>query len=197
MKYLLFLILFPVAVVAQKTKGRFVGDVVAQWLDNGRSMKLNKEFGYIDPNGKKWDVPKNTIVDGASIPQIFWTIIGGPFEGTYRNASVVHDYYCVVKTEDWKDVHLMFYNACLTGGTNLIKAKIMYAAVYAGGPRWRIDMSKSHGGNSVKMMAQRAIVSEDKLTEINKWIEKNNPSLEDINNKLDKIVVVEDKVLKL
>jgi hypothetical protein len=45
-----------------------------------------------------WTVQPHKEVDGASIPQAFWSIIGGPFEGFYIKASVVHDHYCEVKT---------------------------------------------------------------------------------------------------
>ena len=71
--------------------GYFSGQVIAGWLDNGREMKLTQDFSYIDPQKKKWGAPKDSIVDGASIPQSFWSFIGGPLEGQYRNASVVHD----------------------------------------------------------------------------------------------------------
>src|SRR4051812_21904157 len=75
--------------------GHFVGDVVAVFLSDGRRMQLNADFAYISPTGKRWNAPNGSIVDGASIPQAFWTVVGGPFEGQYRNASVVHDVACV------------------------------------------------------------------------------------------------------
>ena len=85
--------------------GHFVGDVVAVFLPDGRRMQLNADFAYISPSGKRWDAPKDSIVDGASIPQVFWTLVGGPFEGQYRNASIVHDVACVKRSEKWEDVH--------------------------------------------------------------------------------------------
>src|ERR1035441_4686270 len=45
----------------------------------------------IDPDGLEWKAPKGLVTDGASIPQIAWTPVGGPFEGLYRLAAVVHD----------------------------------------------------------------------------------------------------------
>ena len=80
--------------------------------------------------------PAGSVVDGASIPQVFWSLVGGPFEGEYRNASVVHDVACDRKSEPWEAVHLMFYNACRCGGVGEKKAKLLYWAVYLGGPRW-------------------------------------------------------------
>ena len=37
---------------------------------------------------------RGRVVDGASIPSVFWSIIGAPYTGKYRDASVIHDYYC-------------------------------------------------------------------------------------------------------
>ena len=60
-------------------------------------MRLLRDFQYIDPSGTTWTAPANSTIDGASIPQIFWSIIGGPFEGEYRDASIVHDTECESK----------------------------------------------------------------------------------------------------
>jgi hypothetical protein len=75
-------------------------------------------------------------VDGASIPKFAWSIIGGPFEGKYRDASVIHDVACVARSAPWEYVHLVFYYAMLASGVDKTTAKIMYAAVYHFGPRW-------------------------------------------------------------
>lgn len=82
--------------------------------------------------------PKGSVVDGASIPKIFWSFVGGPFEGQYRNASIVHDTECDAKTYAWQAVHRMFYNASRAGGVGWIKAHVLYAAVYYFGPRWKV-----------------------------------------------------------
>ena len=100
-------------------------------------MRLLNDYGYVDKNGLAWWVPQGTVVDGASIPQIFWSIIGGPWDGPYRNASVIHDWYCSTRSHPWQDVHRMFYEAMLANCTSRLKAVAMYAAVWARGPRWR------------------------------------------------------------
>lgn len=117
--------------------GRFEGDVIAVWDQDGRNMTLREDFAYIDAQGRRWLAPKDSTINGASIPQGFWTFIGGPFEGRYRNASVVHDVGCHQMTEAWEDVHRMFYEACLCGGVDEAQAKMMYYAVYHFGPRWQ------------------------------------------------------------
>jgi hypothetical protein len=118
--------------------GEYSGTVKAEWLTKTREMKLLEPFAFKGPDCKVWSVPKGAIVDGASIPQAFWSIIGGPFEGRYRDASVVHDYYCKVRTEPSDQVHEMFYHAMLENGVDSNKAKVMFYAVYWFGPKWHL-----------------------------------------------------------
>ena len=117
--------------------GRFEGRVVAEWLDDGRDMRLVEPFVYVDVAGTHWPAPAESVVNGASIPQAFWSVIGGPFVGRFRNASVVHDVACVERTRNWREVHRMFYEACRCADAPLLKSKIMYYAVYHFGPRWQ------------------------------------------------------------
>lgn len=122
---------------APSSYGRFEGDVIAVWDQDGRNMTLRDDFAYIDAQGRRWLAPANSVINGASIPQGFWTFIGGPFEGRYRNASVVHDVECHEMQRPWEEVHQMFYEACLCGGVDETQAKMMYYAVYHFGPRWQ------------------------------------------------------------
>jgi hypothetical protein len=118
--------------------GRYVGKLVAEWLPDGRKMELQKPFAFIDSDELRWGVPKRAQVDGASIPKFLWSITGGPYEGKYRNASVVHDYFCSVNTRTWQATHRMFYEAMLVSGVAPRQATIMYAAVRYAGPRWSV-----------------------------------------------------------
>ena len=133
---LLYAMLLPVPARADDF-GKFDGNPQTEWNVDGRTMRLLKNFTYEDPKGDKWVAPAGSTVDGASIPRMFWALIGGPFEGEYRNASIVHDTECTEPYKhDWRAVHRMFYFACRAGGSRLVKAKIMFAAVYHFGPRW-------------------------------------------------------------
>jgi hypothetical protein len=116
--------------------GAYEGTPATRWLDDGRHMQLLEPFAYMTEAGAHWPVPADVIVDGASIPAPFWSVIGGPFEGRYRNASIIHDYYCDSRTRPWKDVHRMFYVAMRCSGVAALKAKVMFYAVYRFGPRW-------------------------------------------------------------
>jgi hypothetical protein len=126
-----------IAQAAPAGRGDFRGRVVAEWLRGGREMKLIEPFQYIAPDRQVWPVPAGTVVDGASIPRVFWSIIGGPFEGLYREPSVVHDYYCDVRTRPFEDVHRVFFDAMLASGVGESRAWLMYKAVVNFGPYWQ------------------------------------------------------------
>jgi len=130
------MLLGSVASAQPLTTGRYIGPVKTEWDKGGRKMTLLSSFEYVDSANEHWIAPKGSVVDGASIPQFAWSIIGGPFEGLYRDASVIHDVACDEKKRPWNVVHETFYWAMLTSGVNTTKAKIMYAAVYHFGPRW-------------------------------------------------------------
>lgn len=119
--------------------GFFEGDVVTKWITDDLEMELVEPFVYVDAAGKRWTAPRGSIINGASIPSMFWSVIGGPFEGRFRKASVLHDAACDEKTESWQDVHRMFYDACRCSRVGVGKAQTMYWAVYHFGPRWTED----------------------------------------------------------
>src|SRR3954463_15032907 len=68
--------------------GKFDAQVAeVRLLADGRKADLLKSFRYPDATGKPGEAPAGTAIDGASIPQVFWSLIGGPYEGKYRFAS--------------------------------------------------------------------------------------------------------------
>lgn len=117
--------------------GKYEGELVTRWDPDGRHMHLSDGFAFVDQKGTRWSVPKGAKVDGASIPQSLWSVIGGPFSGKYRAASVIHDYYCDVQTRPSKDVHMVFHDAMLASGVTPNWAKILYNAVDWFGPSWQ------------------------------------------------------------
>lgn len=137
------LLLAPIPISAEDF-GHYVGRVAVTWEPDGRFMTLLEPFGYIDPAGKLWDAPKGSKVDGASIPRVAWSLLGGPFEDKYRDASVIHDVACNRREKRWQDVHLTFYTGMLASGVSATKAKLMYAAVYHFGPRWEVISRKEY-----------------------------------------------------
>lgn len=157
---------------------------------------------FVDAGRQQWVAPSSTLTDGASIPPVFVKIIGDPKSREFINAATVHDAYCGIGNEDgeyyhaaiWQNVHRMFYDALRVGGTPAVKAKIMFAAVYLGGPRWSgVTKNKIRAGKSgtTGVAGARGRVANQSLlaigippqvlrTEMRKakaYIEANNPSI--------------------
>lgn len=115
----------------------FTNIVKVAWPEGEhRKMILLEDVSFIDDNGKEWTAPAGSEIDGASIPRFFWRVIGSPFVGKYRRASVIHDVYCVTRTEPYKAVHQMFYEAMKCDGVSKAKRVSMYNAVAGFGPKW-------------------------------------------------------------
>ena len=115
---------------------KFYGSVKAEFLKDGRNMRLLERFTYLDPYCRSWEAPAGAVVDGASIPMFAWSIIGGPFEGKYREASVIHD---VGVSRTKRALGIRSFSLFLRNvgrGVDRAHAKVMYAAVYHFGPRW-------------------------------------------------------------
>src|ERR1700712_4640282 len=108
--------------------GHFSGPIETRWEDDGINMVLLNELRYTDPYGEVWVAPAGSRVNGASIPKAFWSLIGGPFEGKYRNASVLHDVAYDQQNRPWEEVDRMFYNAMRCSGVGVLTAKTMYYA---------------------------------------------------------------------
>ena len=139
-------------------------------------FQMNDKLLFIDSQGKQWLAPKNTITDGASIPEIFIPLIGSRTHKNYMNAASIHDAYCGEEnthlpqyySKSWQDTHRMLFDALLVNGTSEIMAKIMYAAVYLGGPRWNDEQ------RSLEQVSNEQLLQE--MQWCKKWIQKDNPS---------------------
>ncbi|WP_181366478.1 DUF1353 domain-containing protein [Albidovulum aquaemixtae] len=127
--------------------GRFVGRLILsdEQLDECFAsdedgffsiFRLVEEFHFIDPNQIDWSVPSGTCVNGASIPAAFWSVMGGPWSGKYRRASVIHDHYVRTRVRTWQDTHRAFYYGMRAGDVSATQAKLMYYAVRRFGKRW-------------------------------------------------------------
>lgn len=114
----------------------FSGNPIVELLPDGRTVRLQATFRFVDSANRTWIVPAGITSDGASIPQIFWSVIGGPFEGPYRAPAIVHDYFCLTRRRKSSDVHRMFYEAMLCAQVGPRKAMLMYEAVKRFGPSW-------------------------------------------------------------
>ena len=123
--------------------GEFVGDVITTWLvereSRDRLMRLEADFIYRDPQGREWLAPKGRTVNGASIPVFLWgPVIGSPYTGSFRRASVVHDIAEEDRKRPSREVHRMFYQAMRCDDTEPWLAGVIYAAVRVFGEKWNI-----------------------------------------------------------
>jgi len=118
--------------------GDFVGEVQCAWCDESRHMELVSDFEFIAPSGERWTAPAGSVIDGASIPRVAWSVVGGPYTGRYRRAAVLHDVACVQRARSSFDTHRMFYYACRAAGVGRGKAAMMYYAVQKHGPHWEL-----------------------------------------------------------
>ncbi|MEA3030892.1 MAG: hypothetical protein QOG13_2217 [Sphingomonadales bacterium] len=120
---------------------RFEGVPVVEFLPDGRNIELKSELTFYDSEEIRWSVPPKAVVDGASIPSAFWSLIGSPLTGRYRDASIIHDWFCDQRTRTWEATHRVFYEAMIVSGVTLARAKLMYFAVRWAGPRWEERVS--------------------------------------------------------
>ena len=117
--------------------GQFFGTPETCWLIDhpDRRMRLLSEFSFVDPDKVPWKVPPKYVVDGASIPRALWTLIGSPYTGDYRRASIVHDKACddaKGNNSARKAADRMFYHACRAGGCSPAYALLLYLGVRFG-----------------------------------------------------------------
>lgn len=178
-----------------------------------------ENLDFIDSTSKNWAAPAATLTDGASIPAAFIQVIGDPTSREFINAATIHDAYCGSGNEEhayyhaapWPKVHRMFYDALRVGGTPKVKAKIMYAAVYLGGPRWsgstQLPTSKSNNTISTKStprspnknLFQREIPTSVMVAEMRRvksYIEASNPPIADLEHYLKAREIIIARIYK-
>lgn len=201
--FLIAALAYSATVVGQVRFGGFIDPIQAEFVrgsDGERRMRLLRDVVYVAVDGKRWTAPKDFLTDGASIPRVFWSFVGGPFDGQYREAAVVHDYYCQTKTEAWQDVHRIFYYACRAAGVDELKAKILYAAVRYGGPKWNRGRRSScfaecHAQRTPEGLSKdaqgrdsfQASISQGDAESLAAWVMTRSPSLEEIDAYVDKV----------
>jgi hypothetical protein len=170
--------------------GNYDGDPVTKWNPDGRTMTLLTELRYTDPNGNVWVAPIGSVVDGASIPRYLWSIMGGPFEGKYRNASVLHDVAYGEHKRPWQDCDRMFYYAMRCSGVSAGEAKTMFYALFRFGHHWKFPIKRAkpvkYEGGLVARGEEipRAIpVNPAQIDQAQEWISNSNPSLDQIEQR--------------
>ena len=173
--------------------GYYSGPIETRWENDGRSMTLLNELRYTDPKGVVWIAPPGSKVDGASIPRSLWSLMGGPFEGKYRNASVLHDVSYDQHIRPWQECDRMFYNAMRCSGVSALEAKTMFYALYRFGRHGAFEIKKAKRVKPSELaQAQqeeteqlpRAIpVNTADINATRDWIRSADPSMEEIEQR--------------
>jgi hypothetical protein len=171
--------------------GYYTGEPETRWNSDGRTMTLLSELRYTDPHGLVWVAPAGATVDGASIPRSLWSVMGGPFEGKYRNASVLHDAAYDQRNRPWQDCDRMFYNAMRCSGVGAVEAKTMYYALLRFGWHWRFAVKKAKpvlpdsSSDLLKHEPRTTTLDPSEVDTIQQWIRQNNPTLDQIESRVD------------
>jgi hypothetical protein len=176
--------------------GYYSGEPITKWNPDGRTMTLLTELRYTDPHGEVWVAPAGSMVDGASIPRYLWSIMGGPFEGQYRNASVLHDVAYEKRKRPWQDCDRMFYYAMRCSGLSGVEAKTMYYALYKFGHHWKFPIKRGKPVKYEGQMVARAVaraepipraipVNPDQINQARDWITSADPTLDQIEQRAD------------
>lgn len=121
-----------------------------------RKCFLTEHFRYKDSKKGEWEARKGDETDGASIPSWAQSFIGLPFDPSFIKAAVIHDHYCKRQVRNMFETHWVFYDALISSGVTERKAKIMYAAIMIGGPKWifvKQGEPCSKGANCVQSLA--------------------------------------------
>ena len=111
----------------QLDRTHFPYPLIVHFID-GRMWELVRSFEYIRDNGEVITVPAGFMFDFASIPRIFWSVIGSP-TGPYGPAAVIHDFLCVKKPYPYPEIDYIFYEAMKNLDVPYLKRTVMYYAV--------------------------------------------------------------------
>ena len=153
--------------------GTFSGEPETVWLTekgaDDRKMRILRDLSFTDPSSQIWHAPAGSIVDGASIPRALWTVVGSPFTGDYRRASVVHDVACDDAGGDKakrRAADRMFFHACRAGGCSVRQAIVLYLGVRIGAAAgevasWQAARSIATAGPRISRTADEARVEAD------------------------------------
>jgi hypothetical protein len=170
------------ALKQQNKWGHYSGYVEARWENDGRTMTLLSELRYTDPDGVVWIAPSGSVVDGASIPRSLWSLMGGPFEGRYRNASVLHDVSYDQHTKPWPLCDQMFYNAMRCSGVGAVEAGTMYYGLRKFGRHWKAPKAVPvKVGEDI--VARAEPVNQGDINATRDWIRSSTPNLQQIEQR--------------
>lgn len=145
----------------------------------------------MDASNTVWSAPPSALTDGTSIPQVFVPLVGNPRSPEFLAAAALHDAYCGAGNKrldqfharDWEATHRMFYDSLGSVGVSATKAKIMFAAVYLGGPQWDDPARSLEAASEERLRAEmeRCIAFTEgtgpSVAEVERWMRNREAAL--------------------
>lgn len=89
----------------------------------------NRDDSWIDKN---FTIKKGYIFDGASIPPMFWGLVGEPDDKDFIEAALIHD-YLYERRYNREVADEIFRRYLISEGVWSFKARLMWLAVRLGG----------------------------------------------------------------
>jgi len=109
---------------------RFIYPIDLKPLDIEYKMwETEEEVIYWSRDRIKYTVPKGFKTDGASIPKLFWSLIGSPVRGKYVNAALIHDWFYYTGEVTRKRADALFHEAMTLLEVSFWRRKLMWLAV--------------------------------------------------------------------
>jgi hypothetical protein len=105
-----------------KTMPHLEGNCDNDWLH------LIEDWCFYIDDKPVW-IPAGYEYDGASIPRIFWSIIGSPFEPRLQAAALAHDWIYLTHIYSRALADEVIYQLTIRSKVNTVKAHIIWAAV--------------------------------------------------------------------
>jgi hypothetical protein len=118
----------------------FGGDVILEEMKNG-FWKLQDNFSYED-DYIQITVKSDFITDGASIPKLFWSVVGNPLSNDLLKPAIIHDGLYTLMQLKRLECDKLLREMLLFNGTSKLKAYFIYFSVRLfGGAHWKKDTS--------------------------------------------------------
>jgi hypothetical protein len=100
---------------------------------DGKVWVLDDDFEWETPYGVTIALFAGFEFDGASIPRLFWRVIGPPLAGPYAPAAAIHDLLYNSEIVERKVADCLFEAAMEELGVSRWKRFLMHKAVRLGG----------------------------------------------------------------
>lgn len=110
----------------------FPSDPVLQHVF-AETWEVHEDWCWPETENSWWMVRNGFRTDLASIPRIFWRVIGHPASGDVVAASVLHDALYRVQVTTRAEADERLYRAMLARGANRAKAWAVWLGVRTGG----------------------------------------------------------------